>query len=263
LPRSTRPRESLLNLAKSYQWYLRGLQLGRLGEASEPEPDELGFQEEDLCRRCGRNGSQAFPMIVDPCWHRSLRTLGGWRRRRDNHGRRVRVERTASLRSFLAALFAPFVKTFGGNDAALFFEMRAELPSAHSVRAGIERWRTRLSPGASHVNPEASKNHTVPCYEDGHGFGWRDIRIELEIDARPAVEVAGNIRPFPDRTEAIAHGRKLGIEQPESSGAPSRSDTDDQRLFADECLNFVCGPYRGRSSFPEWRSRLSSCRPPI
>jgi hypothetical protein len=60
------------------------------------------------------------------------------------------------------------------------------------------------------VNAEAGQNDALSCDKDRDEFSRRDIRIELEIDARPAVKVAGDIRPFPDRAEAIAHVNKVG-----------------------------------------------------
>ena len=41
------------------------------------------------------------------------------------------------------------------------------------------------------MNAEAGQNDALPCDKDRDEFSRRDIRIELEIDARPAVKVAG------------------------------------------------------------------------
>src|SRR5215211_3083434 len=159
----------------------------------------------ELVRLVGQDGkgdtpvALVFRLLPDPGQHQLLAVLA------------------AEIKGLLAPFFAPFVKTFGGDDAALFLQVCAELPSAHSVRAGIKQRRARFSAGAGHMNPEATENHAVPCDYYGDGFSWRDIRIELEIDARPAVKVARDLRPFPDRTEAIAHWAKVGSSQLGSS----------------------------------------------
>ena len=60
------------------------------------------------------------------------------------------------------------------------------------------------------MNAEAGQNNAITCDKDRDEFGRRDVRIELEIDARPAVKMAGDIRPFLDRAETIAHASKVG-----------------------------------------------------
>ena len=73
----------------------------------------------------------------------------------------------------------------------------------------------RAFPSASgHVNAEAGQDNAVARDQDRDGFGRRDVRIELEIDTRPAVKMAWDIGPFFDRAEAIAHGGKVGASPP-------------------------------------------------
>jgi hypothetical protein len=67
------------------------------------------------------------------------------------------------------------------------------------------------------VNAEAGQDNAVARDQDRDGFGRRDVRIELEIDARPAVKMAWDIGPFFDRAEAVAHGGKVGASPHESS----------------------------------------------
>jgi hypothetical protein len=60
------------------------------------------------------------------------------------------------------------------------------------------------------VNTEARENDPFPSNNDRNELGWRDIRVELKIDPRPAEKLAGDIGPFLDRAEAIAHENKVG-----------------------------------------------------
>jgi hypothetical protein len=48
------------------------------------------------------------------------------------------------------------------------------------------------------MNAEAGHSNAVACNKDWDGFGRRDIRIEFEVDPRPAMELARDFRPFPD-----------------------------------------------------------------
>ena len=93
----------------------------------------------------------------------------------------------------LAAFIAPFIKTFARNDAAPFFEVVAELSLAHPVGADVQQWRTRLPPGAQPVNAEARKDNALLGDKDRHEFRWRDVGIELEIQARSAVKPARDV----------------------------------------------------------------------
>jgi hypothetical protein len=62
--------------------------------------------------------------------------------------------------------------------------MRAELSFPHAVGAYIEQRRSRLPAGAVPVNAEAGE-HDTACNQDRDDLGWRNIRIELEIEALP------------------------------------------------------------------------------
>jgi hypothetical protein len=101
--------------------------------------------------------------------------------------------------------------------------MLAELSLAHAVRADVEQRRAGFPAGAEPVNSEARENDAFPCHKHGDKLCRRDIRIEFEIEARPAVKLAGDIRPFPDRAEAIAHANKISPAWPESSAASRAS----------------------------------------
>ena len=60
------------------------------------------------------------------------------------------------------------------------------------------------------MDAKARKHNAVARYKHGDGFSRRDVRIELEVDPRPAVKLARDLRPFMDRAEAIAHTVKVG-----------------------------------------------------
>jgi hypothetical protein len=83
--------------------------------------------------------------------------------------------------------------------------MRPELPSLHSVQSSVQKRWTRLAALASHIDAEASHHHPASRNQDGNGLGWRNIRIEREIDTWPAMEIARNLRPLSYGSEAIAH----------------------------------------------------------
>jgi hypothetical protein len=77
------------------------------------------------------------------------------------------------------------------------------------------------------VNSEARENDAFPCHKHRDKLCRRDIRIEFEIEARTAVKLAGDIRPFPDRAEAIAHANKISPAWSESSAASRASINTD------------------------------------
>ena len=62
---------------------------------------------------------------------------------------------------------------------------------AHAVRADVQQGGRGLSPEPSRL-----------C----------DVRIKFEIEAWPAVKTAGDVGPFLDRAEAIAHASKVADE---------------------------------------------------
>jgi hypothetical protein len=86
-----------------------------------------------------------------------------------------------------------------------------------SVRA-FEQRRTGFPAGASFVDPKARHHNPVPCDQYRDDLGRRDIRVELEISPWSAVELAGDLGPFVDRAEAIAHPIKVAIQARRSSG---------------------------------------------
>ena len=92
----------------------------------------------------------------------------------------------------------PLDRTLAGDDAPPFLEMLAELALPHAVRADVQQRRSRPIAGTQPVNPEACEHNSLPCHEDRHELCRRDIGIELEIKARPAVIPAGDVGPFPD-----------------------------------------------------------------
>ncbi len=123
----------------------------------------------------------------------------------------------AEVIRLLASFIAPFIEPLAGNDAAPFLEMFAELPLAHAVGADIkQRWPGFIA-GTQPVNAGPREDDALPCDKDRDKLRRRDIRIKLEIKTRPAVILARDIGPFPDRAEAIAHGRKMGASLGESS----------------------------------------------
>ena len=116
----------------------------------------------------------------------------------------------AEVIRLLASFIPPFIEPLAGNDAAPFFEMLSELSLAHAVRANIKQRRPGFIAGTQPVNAEAREDDALPCDKRRDELRRRDIRIELEIKARPAVIAARDIGPFPDRAETIAHGGKMG-----------------------------------------------------
>jgi hypothetical protein len=115
----------------------------------------------------------------------------------------------AEVIGLLASFIAPFIETLAGNDAAPFLEVLAELPLAHAIRADVQQRRSGLIGGPQPINPKAREHYVLPCHEGRHELCRRDVGIEFEIEARPAVKPAGDVRPFLDRAETIAHGRKM------------------------------------------------------
>jgi hypothetical protein len=87
--------------------------------------------------------------------------------------------------------------------------MLAELPLAHAVRADVQQWRAGLIARTQPVNAEARENDALPRDQDRNELCRRDVWIELEIEAWPAVKTARDVGPFLDRAEAIAHGIKV------------------------------------------------------
>src|SRR3982075_1686137 len=53
----------------------------------------------------------------------------------------------AEIIGLLAPLLPPLIKPLRRNDAALFLQVGAKLPSAHSVRARVEQRRAGLAAG--------------------------------------------------------------------------------------------------------------------
>jgi Tlde1 domain len=69
----------------------------------------------------------------------------------------------------------------------------------------VSRSLVRRCPAANH--------HPASRDQDGNGLGWRHIRVECEIDARPAMEIAGDLRPLSYGSQAIAHAREMEKER--------------------------------------------------
>jgi hypothetical protein len=86
--------------------------------------------------------------------------------------------------------------------------MRAELPPLHSVRAGIQQRRARLTPEPSHIDPEPGDHHPVARDQDRNGLGWRDIRVEREIDAGASCDLSKIAGTSPDSRSAT--GKSAG-----------------------------------------------------
>jgi hypothetical protein len=79
---------------------------------------------------------------------------------------------------------------------ALFLQMFLELSLAHSVRAHVQQRRPGVATGTQPVNAEAREDDPFPSNNNRNELGWRDIRVELKIDPRPAEKLAGDIGPF-------------------------------------------------------------------
>jgi hypothetical protein len=80
------------------------------------------------------------------------------------------------------------------------------------------------------VDAEAREHDAIPRDKHGDGFCRRDIRIEFKIRPRPAVKLARDLGPFADRSETVAHERKMAILKRGSSA--SASNQPDTRLNA-------------------------------
>ena len=82
--------------------------------------------------------------------------------------------------------------------------------------------RSILMPKRASTTPSPATN-----YRDK--LGGRNVRVEFKVEARPAVVMAWNVGPCPDRAEAVAHGmrdfrgrckRRAGMaEEPSRKGA--------------------------------------------
>ncbi|MEA2861794.1 MAG: hypothetical protein QOC72_3833 [Methylobacteriaceae bacterium] len=83
--------------------------------------------------------------------------------------------------------------------------MRPELSPRHPVQPGIQQGRARLATLSSHVDAEPNHHHPVARDQDRNGLGWRDVRVELEIDAGASIEIARYLRPLSYGSKAIAH----------------------------------------------------------
>jgi hypothetical protein len=92
----------------------------------------------------------------------------------------------------LAALFPLLVKALCRDDATPLQEVSPELPSLHPVEPRVQERGTGFAVPHSLVNAEAGHHHAVSGDQNRHCFGWRDVRIEHEVDARTAIKVAGN-----------------------------------------------------------------------
>jgi hypothetical protein len=78
--------------------------------------------------------------------------------------------------------------------------------------------------------PNPSHHHPAPGDNYRNGLGWPHIRVECEIDARPAVEIAGYLGPLSYGSEPIAHLTEMETSRREVKRRLLRSQETDEKM---------------------------------
>ena len=165
---------------------------------SERKRHAVVIRRDELVRLLGQNGERDAAVAL---------VLGFFPDAGEHQRFRVLAREIIRL---LAAFLAPLIKARGRDDAALRLEMRAELALAQAIGADVEQRRSRLAVREKPVDSEARNRRALAGDQRRYGLGRRHVGIEFEIQPRTAVEIAGDLRPFLKRAEAIAHERQGG-----------------------------------------------------